>query len=323
MMLLIVRKGAMVMKMFWRKDSKIVQEAMTMDDFFAQHYYPNSLATKKRPREDLLNYQKHIAPIFGNVPLNMISSRKTMEWRNSQIEKSLKKSTINKHIDLLMNIIKMAYIWGFVSETLHLTLEIRKFRVGNYTQKFLNQDEILRLLNGCKQSPHPYLYLAIKILLLTGARVGELRNARWSDIDEQKRIWIVPMSKSGRSREIFLSTESLDTFAEVRRKSIRLQTSNLPDGYVFTNPRTRTKYDSFYAAWYKVVRSEGLEDVRIHDLRHTYASILINNEVSIYEVQRLLGHSNVTMTQRYAHLLRGKLHEKTEVVSRAIAAPWT
>jgi site-specific recombinase XerD len=62
--------------------------------------------------------------------------------------------------------------------------------------------------------------------------------------------------------------------------------------------------------------------VRIHDLRHTYASLLINNEVSIYEVQRLLGHSNITMTQRYAHLLRDKLHERTEVVSKSINAAW-
>lgn len=294
-----------------------------MDDFFMRHYYPNSLATKKRPREDLLNYKKHISPIFGPVSLDKISSRMTMEWRNSQIEKSLKKSTINKHIDLFMNILKMAHIWSFLDEPLHLKLDMRKFKVRNYTQKFLNPIEIRRLLAGCKQSPHPYLYLAIKALLLTGARVGELRNARWSDIDAQKRIWTVPVSKSGRSREIFLSTESLDTLMEVRRKSIRLGTSDLPEGYVFTNPRTRTKYDSFYAAWYKVVRAEGLEDVRIHDLRHTYASILINNEVSIYEVQRLLGHSNVTMTQRYAHLLRGKLHEKTELVSKAIEAPWS
>jgi integrase len=310
------------MKMFWERRRGETNKSLTMDDFFSLHYYPNSLATKKRPREDLLNYKKHISPIFGTVFLDMISSRMTMEWRNAQIEKSLKKSTINKHIDLLMNIIKMAHIWGFLNQSLYLKLEIKKFKIRNYTQKFLNQDEIVRLLNGCKQSPHPYLYLAVKALLLTGARVGELRNARWQDIDEQKRIWVVPISKSGRSREIFLSTEALDTFAEVRRKSARLGTSNMPDGYVFTNPRTRTKYNSFYAAWYKIVRTEGLEDVRIHDLRHTYASILINNEVSIYEVQRLLGHSNVTMTQRYAHLLRGKLHEKTELVSRAIETPW-
>ncbi len=307
--------------MFWRKKSEDTAIAVTMDEFFFQQYLPNALVTKKRGADDRLTYTKHIAEPFGKTYLTDITSRRMNDWRNKQIEKGLKNSTINKHIDFLLNIIKLAYIWGYVEDQLHVKLDVRKLPIGNYTQKFLNETEIRRLLNGCKQSPHPYLYLAVKALLLTGARVGELRNARWTDIDEQKRIWVVPVSKSGRSREIFLSTEALDTFAEVRRKSIRLGTSKLPDEYVFTNPRTRTKYDSFYAAWYKVVRSEGLEDVRIHDLRHTYASILINNEVSIYEVQRLLGHSNVTMTQRYAHLLRGKLHEKTELVSRAIETP--
>lgn len=308
--------------MFWRKKFEDAAIAVTMDEFFFQHYLPNALATKKRGPDDRLTYSKHLAKSFGSLPLSDISSRAVNEWRNKQIAKGLKNSTINKHIDFLMNIIKLAYVWGHVDDQLHIKINIRKLPVGNYTQKFLNETEIRNLLNGCKRSPHPYLYLAVKLLLLTGARVGELRNARWSDIDEHKRIWVVPVSKNGRSREIFLSAESLDTLATVRRESVALGTAHLADGYVFTNPRTKTKYDSFYAAWYKVVRSEGLEDVRIHDLRHTYASILINNEVSIYEVQRLLGHSNVTMTQRYAHLLRSKLHEKTELVSKAIENPW-
>jgi len=134
------------MKMFWGKRSDKPNKAPTMDDFFMSHYYPNSLATKKRPREDLLNYKKHISPVFGPVSLDMISSRMTMEWRNAQLEKLLKKSTINKHMDLLMNIIKMAHIWNILDEPLHLKLDIRKFTVRNYTQKFLTSNEIGRLL---------------------------------------------------------------------------------------------------------------------------------------------------------------------------------
>ncbi|MEH6749673.1 MAG: site-specific integrase [Paracoccaceae bacterium] len=308
--------------MFWRKKNDSITVAITMNEFFYDQYLPNAIVTKKRGRDDRLTYAKHIAGDFGNIPISEISSRKVNDWRNKQVEKRLKNSTINKHIDFLMNIIKLAYVWGFLEEQLHVKIDVRKLPVGNYTQKFLSQTEIRRLLSGCMVSPHPYLYFVVKLLLLTGARVGELRNARWSDIDEQKSIWHVPVSKNGRSREIFLSSEALSTFHKVRRKSEFLGPIDPRNGYVFTNPRTRTKYDSFYAAWYKVVRSEGLSDVRIHDLRHTYASLLINNEVSIYEVQRLLGHSNITMTQRYAHLLRDKLHERTEVVSKSISNSW-
>jgi integrase len=308
--------------MFWRKKTTGVAVAITMNEFFFEHYLPNAIVTKKRGPDDRLTYIKHIADDFGNISLSKISSRKVNEWRNKQVAKSLKNSTINKHIDFLMNIIKLAYVWGFLEEQLHIKLDVRKLPVGNYTQKFMTPSEIRRLLAGCQISPHPYLYFIVKLLLLTGARVGELRNARWSDIDEQRCIWTVPMSKSGRSREIFLSSEALATFRKVKKTAAFLGVGDLPEGYVFTNPRSKTKYDSFYAAWYKVVRAEKLEDVRIHDLRHTYASLLINNEVSIYEVQRLLGHSNITMTQRYAHLLRDKLHERTEVVSKSINAAW-
>lgn len=309
--------------MFWRKKDTSIAAAITMNAFFFDHYLPNAIVTKKRGPDDRLTYIKHIADDFGEIPLSDITSRLVNEWRNKQVEKGLKNSTINKHIDFLMNIIKLAYVWGFLEEQLHVKLDVRKLPVGNYTQKFLTPSEIRRLLNGCKISPHPYLYFIVKLLLLTGARVGELRNARWSDIDDQRSIWIVPVSKNGRSREIFLSSEAISTFHKVRKTAAFLGVGHLPEGYVFTNPRSKTRYDSFYAAWYKVVRAEKLEDVRIHDLRHTYASLLINNEVSIYEVQRLLGHSNITMTQRYAHLLRDKLHERTEVVSKSISGAWT
>lgn len=92
---------------------------------------------------------------------------------------------------------------------------------------------------------------------------------------------------------------------------------NLPttqECYVFTNPRTRTAYHSFYAAWFVARDLAELEDLRIHDLRHTYASVLINNGVSLYEVQTLLGHSSVQMTQRYAHLQPDLLHQRAEIV---------
>jgi integrase len=89
----------------------------------------------------------------------------------------------------------------------------------------------------------------------------------------------------------------------------------VPAAPVFTNPKTRRAYNSFYLSWYAVRSVAGLDDVRIHDLRHTFASVLINKGVSIYEVQRLLGHSSVQMTQRYAHLAPNTLADCAEIVS--------
>ena len=88
---------------------------------------------------------------------------------------------------------------------------------------------------------------------------------------------------------------------------------------VFTNPKTRKPYNSFYLSWYAARSAADLDDVRIHDLRHTFASLLINKGVSIYEVQQLLGHSSIQMTQRYAHLTPNTLADRAEIVANIVS----
>ena len=115
-----------------------------------------------------------------------------------------------------------------------------------------------------------------------------------------------------------LSAAAVGVLHDVRVRAEQLNLPTTQECYVFTNPRTQTAYQSFYAAWFVARDLAELEDLRIHDLRHTYASTLINNGVSLYEVQTLLGHSSLQMTQRYAHLAPDLLHSRTELVSSII-----
>lgn len=89
---------------------------------------------------------------------------------------------------------------------------------------------------------------------------------------------------------------------------------------MFANPATQKSFVSFFAAWDTVRRKAGLADVRIHDLRHSFASLLINNGRSLYEVQKLLGHSQVRTTQRYAHLTPETLLDARNAATRAVGA---
>jgi integrase len=155
-------------------------------------------------------------------------------------------------------------------------------------------------------------------LLHTGARVGEVRTLKWRDINFKKRIWTVPVSKNGRSRRIVLSDAAVEILNAARTKSEQLLLDVSDDTYVFRNPKSGRPYRSFYSAWFIVRDNAGLSDVRIHDLRHTFASLLVNKGVSLYEVQTLLGHSSMQMTQRYAHLAPDLLHSRTELVSSII-----
>lgn len=142
----------------------------------------------------------------------------------------------------------------------------------------------------------------VELLILTGARCGEIRLAKWSHIDMEESALIVPVSKTGKRRVIYLSERSKNVIVAIRDKSEALGLPATYNSYLVKNPRTGKPYNDFQVSFSRARAAVGINDVRINDLRHTYASLLIQNGVSLYEVQKLLGHSSPNMTQRYAHL---------------------
>ena len=293
---------------------------LTLNTFFDEHYYPHAKASKRLAYHDWSVYNTHMREKLGRYRLDELTNPVLDVWVRQQILREYKRSTINKHIHLMNRMLNLARHWGHLTGYSQYQQNIKKLTVGDHTQRFLSDDEINSLLKACRASSNQFLYLFVQLLLLTGARKGEARNMRWQHIDTAKRIWTVPRSKNGRSRRIILSSSALTVLDATRTQAERLDLPTKPDCYVFTNPYTRTAYHSFYASWFTARDKAGLTDVRIHDLRHTYASMLINKGVSLYEVQTLLGHSSIQMTQRYAHLEPNLLHQRTEIVSEILAA---
>ncbi|MEH6616997.1 MAG: site-specific integrase [Porticoccus sp.] len=89
-------------------------------------------------------------------------------------------------------------------------------------------------------------------------------------------------------------------------------------GHLFINPRTGKRYTNINKTWYRIRKEAGLPNLRMHDLRHQYASHLVNSGRSLYEVQQILGHSDPTVTQRYAHLSTRALQEAAESASACL-----
>ena len=153
---------------------------------------------------------------------------------------------------------------------------------------------------------------AILLLLLTGARMNELLQATWEQFDlDDDGIWVKPASntKQKRVHRIPLNTRAVAMLKQLRRLADPDQRLVFP---------TRARVGNIRTAWEQVRREARLADVRIHDLRHSYASLLINNGVTLYEVGALLGHSDVTTTSRYAHLTDATLRRATEKAGRAL-----
>ena len=291
------------------------EKTICFAEFFDQKYFPFAKATKRRSQLDLYVFDKHIRPTFGKKLLTDISSEDLDGWMTRQLDDGYNPATINKHSSMLNRMLNIAVQWAYLDKNPFKGVVIKKLPIGDHIQRFLTLSEIKSLLSACKRSTHPYLHLFVKLLLLTGARKSELRLAKWTSIDEQKGELFVAVSKSGRSRTIVLSKKALAVLEQIRLRSDALGMPITRDSWVFANPRTHLPYTSLHIAFFKARESAGLNSVRMHDLRHTYASLLINNGASIYEVQQLLGHYNISMTERYARLFPNTLQERVDIIA--------
>ncbi|WP_050775254.1 site-specific integrase [Desulfonatronospira thiodismutans] len=172
-------------------------------------------------------------------------------------------------------------------------------------------DELERLLAEIKNCKSPVVPDVIEFLILTGARKSEVAHLPWSEVDMEEHIWTLPPERNkAKCRKII-------PLSQGAMKILKRRAGNGSD-YVFPNPDTGLPMKHMHGTWDRIRLKAGLPDVRIHDLRHSYASFLVNSGRSLYEVQKLLGHADISTTQRYAHLTKDTLQEATEIVSKLI-----
>lgn len=292
---------------------------INLSDFFDERYYPHIKLYRRRPELDRYVFNLHIRPHFGGTKVTALNGSMLEAWASMHVEKGYAPATINKHIFLMNRMMNLARHWGFITHNAFEARVMRKLPVGQQRHMFLQPEEVERMLRACQQDKHPQLYHFTRLLLLTGARKGEALNANWNNFDLFRKVWTVAVSKSGRPRRIVLNRAAVELMKELRDEAEIRGYPLHPNSPVFYNPKTRERYNSFYAAWHRARVKAELPDVRFHDLRHTFASMLINQGVSLYEVQRLLGHHHITMTERYSHLLPDTLQERVERVSDMIS----
>jgi integrase len=161
-------------------------------------------------------------------------------------------------------------------------------------------------------SDNKMLQFIVPMLVLTGARKREVLDAKWSDFDLERQSWRIPMCKTDKARHVPLSDGALQVLAQISRVE--------DVEYVFANPKTKLPYVSIFCSWNTARKQAGLADVRIHDLRHSFASFLVNAGRTLYEVQKILGHTQVKTTQRYAHLAQQTLVDAANAAVSALGS---
>jgi integrase len=136
--------------------------------------------------------------------------------------------------------------------------------------------------------------------------------ARWKDLDLERRIWTVEFNKTGTTRYIPISDGLLEMLSAVEQ--LRIPGCE----WLFPNPKTLKPYNNIFNSWDVARKRAGMPELRLHDLRHSFASFLINSGRSLYEVQNILGHTQVKTTQRYAHLTQDSLIAAADTATRSL-----
>jgi integrase len=283
----------------------------TLKEFVTGQYLPFVRNTKRSWRTDEMVFRIHILPAVGRLALDEVSSTKIADLLRKMRENGYSSGTTNRVIVLIRFAFNLAKKWGVLGG-LENPASCFTTEPDVCLQRFLSQEEVQRLLAALDSDENQVAAKAIKLLLLTGARRNEITHARWECVDWRKSTLLVPVSKTGRPRVITLSAAAM----ELLRSIEPLQRNP----FIFPSEVTGRPCPSLHFPWSRIRRRSGLLGLRLHDLRHSFASFLVNNGVSLYVVQGLLGHTQPRMTQRYAHLAQETLVSAAEVVGAVIDA---
>ena len=281
----------------------------TLEKFAASDYISYVKTYKKSWEMDISHIRNHLLPYFGAMRMSDIEKRDVVQLINDQLP-SYKPGSINRVIILLRYMFNLAIKWEVEGVSRNPTAGIPLLKEDNHVERFLSSEEAKALLIATKNSKNPMLQHIISMLILTGARKREVLDAKWEDLDMERNIWRIPTTKAGKARIVPLSDAASVLLIKLRQRK--------RCAHAFANPATLKPYSSMYYSWHTARKEAGLNDVRVHDLKHSFASFLVNAGRSLYEVQTLLGHTQIKTTQRYAHLSTTSLRSASNEISLAV-----
>lgn len=292
-------------------DGKAYKLAPTVSDLGDQ-YLASHAIPKKRPKSvknDQAALIRFILPKLGARKVTEITGRDIQ-----QLHTSLGKTPYlaNRTLALLSTMFELSVRWGYRSN--NPAKGIAKFHEEK-RDRWLSDDELSRLLAALDVHPNQIAANAIRLQLLTGARIGEVLSARWEDFDFDRAVWTKPShhTKQKKKEHLPLSAHALELLRGMHRQTEDQR------AFLFPGRNPGRPISDLKRFWKSVTSAAGLENYRIHDNRHTHASHLVSSGMSLAIVGRLLGHTNPMTTQRYAHLADDPLRAAAEVFGKKMS----
>lgn len=272
--------------------------------------YLKTHGQKKREKslnEDQRLLKSHILPVLGSLKVTNITRRQIEEIH---LKMSDSPYQANRIIALLSKIFSIAVSWGVCDE--NPVKGIQKYQEEK-RDRWLNEEELERFWEILDKYPRSLTVCVFKFLLLTGARKGEALSATWEQFNLEKGVWTKPshLTKQKKTEHLPLSELTLALLRHVKALSG-------DSVYVFPGRVPGQPIKELKAIWKSLLKEAKIENVRIHDLRHTHASHLVSSGLSLSIVGKLLGHTQASTTQRYAHLADAPLRQAAELFSSKV-----
>ena len=263
-------------------------------------------------KADISRLKNHIQPFFGEKKLNSIKRQDILAFKDSLTHYQ---TTYNRSISLLSSIFTKAILWGYRTDGINPCAGVSKYKEDK-KERFLTEAELEALkekLNSYQslRPEGPYVLGAIQLINYTGCRKSEILTLKWEDVQLDQDCIHLKDSKNGKQKIVPLHSLSKAVLEQMKPRT------NNP--YVFCGRKPGAHLTDPKKTWSKIRKELGLEDVRMHDLRHTFASMAIKAGLGLYQVAKLLGHSNVQTTMRYAHIEREELVKNANIVEALYA----
>ncbi len=274
--------------------TKVVKKGdMLMNDLWAE-YYEFAKSTKRSHKRDAQLWNIYLKNLFSHLKLSEVNVRQIQTMMMDMRKQGLSGASADHAGQLARRMGNLAVKWGYLD--VNFARGIQLYHEFNQVNNVPNDAELQKLIEVLNTDENRPICQLVLFLLSTGCRLNEALSAEWKNVSLDKRLWTVPheSSKSKRPRTIPLNDSALSVLKQINRKE--------SDLYVFTNAKTNKPFVNVFKPWNRIRTKAGLPKLRLHDLRHMYATFCVNNGCTIFEVSQLLGHADTRVSQRYSHL---------------------
>jgi integrase len=249
------------------QERAVLRSIPTFAEFIADRYMPFIKGYKRAWRTDESLLRNHLLPRLGGRLLDEITKNDIVTIHHGRRAAGAAPGSANRLLILLRYAFNLALKWEVPGLTKNPTAGVPLFEENNKLERYLSREEAQRLYAALLDSDNEMLRYIVPMLILTGARKREVLDARWEDIDMARRLWRIPICKTGKARHVPLSEGLLRLLESIPRF----------DGcpFVVPNPKTRRPFVSIFYSWDTARKAADIPDVRIHDLRHNSASRII------------------------------------------------